>query len=252
MTVTLSPLPAVWDYLKRPGKLLHKFRLRGARSDASFWFGIGFEPRPLKIAIAGAGASGICLAIKIIKAQEAGTLGPVEFTLYEREDDFGGTWYVNRCKFLKCWYTLASADIFKDPGCRCDLPAHAYTFSFAPYADWPEFVDFFCASSIKILSMMYRFYSGSAAINKYMHLVVERYGVEPFIKLRHTIRGADWNEEAGKWEIKVEKEDGTIIEDQVDVYVPATGVLRYASFLFLIFCTEEVNLADVLKNQQSS
>lgn len=65
----------------------------------------GFQARPLRVCIAGGGASGICLAIKILDALRHGTLERIEIVIYEREDDFAGTWYVNRY-----------------PGCRCDIP----------------------------------------------------------------------------------------------------------------------------------
>lgn len=53
-----------WNYLNKPG----------------------FHPRPLRIAICGAGAAGLCLAYKILEAQKKGVLGPVEFILFEKDD----------------------------------------------------------------------------------------------------------------------------------------------------------------------
>lgn len=89
-----------WEYLKRPG----------------------FQARPIRVAIIGAGASGICLAIKIIEAQNLSVLSAgVEVIIYERESDYGGTWNVNNY-----------------PGVRCDIPSHVYQFSFAPYSDWSK------------------------------------------------------------------------------------------------------------------
>ncbi|KAM0752320.1 cyclohexanone monooxygenase [Meredithblackwellia eburnea MCA 4105] len=150
----------------------------------------GFSPRPLRVAIAGAGASGICLAIKILEAQSTSRLGTIELTIYEREDDYGGTWYVNRY-----------------PGCRCDIPSHVYTFSFAPYSDWTQF------------------YSSAPEINKYMHLVAQKYGVEPYIKLGHTLTGAHFNEQTSSWTLAVRPSSGAEFSHEVDVYIPATGVL---------------------------
>ena len=39
--------------------------------------------------------------------------------LLERDGEVGGTWHENTY-----------------PGCRCDVPSHLYSFSFAPNADW--------------------------------------------------------------------------------------------------------------------
>lgn len=101
----------------------------------------GFNKRPLRVAISGAGASGICLGTQLLKGQEDGTLGPIDFTIFERESDYGGTWNVNNCERPLTDRVQAScspAKLDTDPGCRCDVPAHVYTFSWAPYADWPE------------------------------------------------------------------------------------------------------------------
>lgn len=42
-------------------------------------------------------------------------LGINSFTIYERETEVGGTWWLNTY-----------------PGCACDVPSHVYSFSFAP------------------------------------------------------------------------------------------------------------------------
>lgn len=47
------------------------------------------EPRRLRVASVGAGASGLCLAYKMEKMLEAGTW---ELTLFEKNSHFGGTW----------------------------------------------------------------------------------------------------------------------------------------------------------------
>ena len=47
------------------------------------------EPRRLRVACVGAGASGLCLAYKMEKMLEAGTW---ELTLFEKNSHFGGTW----------------------------------------------------------------------------------------------------------------------------------------------------------------
>lgn len=93
------------------------------------------------------------------------------------------------------------------PGCRCDLPSHVYQFSFAVYADWPEF------------------YSTSAEINRYMHIVAQRFEIEPLIRLRHSVTSAVFDENKGNWRIKVENAEGAVEESEVDVFCHATGVL---------------------------
>jgi 4-hydroxyacetophenone monooxygenase len=67
----------------------------------------------LRVAIVGAGMSGILAAHRL---QQAG----VPFVVLEKNDDVGGTWLENTY-----------------PGCRVDNPNHNYSYSFAQRHDWP-------------------------------------------------------------------------------------------------------------------
>lgn len=69
--------------------------------------------RTPRIAIVGAGASGIALAVKLRRA------GIDTFTVFESSDAVGGTWRDNTY-----------------PGLYCDVPSRYYSFSFAPHPDW--------------------------------------------------------------------------------------------------------------------
>lgn len=59
-----------------------------------------------------------------------------------------------------------------------------------------------------------------------MHGVADRYDCKKYICYQHTIKSAIWNEGRAKWELKVEKKDGSILEDEVDVFINAGGVLK--------------------------
>ena len=61
----------------------------------------------LKIAVLGAGMSGMAMGHSLIKA------GFTNFTIYEKADRVGGTWRENNY-----------------PGVACDVPSHLYSFSF--------------------------------------------------------------------------------------------------------------------------
>lgn len=76
----------------------------------SVWAQEGRQPR---IAIIGAGMSGICAVIKLRKA------GYADLTVYEKADKIGGTWRENTY-----------------PGLSCDVPSHWYSFSFEPNPYW--------------------------------------------------------------------------------------------------------------------
>lgn len=69
--------------------------------------------REFRVAIVGAGMSGILAAHRL---QQAG----VSFVVIEKNDDVGGTWFENTY-----------------PGCRVDVPNHLYSYSFAPTI-WPQ------------------------------------------------------------------------------------------------------------------
>lgn len=71
------------------------------------------QQRPLKIAIIGAGMSGLCMAAKL---QDAG-IG--SYTIFEQADDVGGTWRDNTY-----------------PGLTCDVPSRYYSYSFRPNPNW--------------------------------------------------------------------------------------------------------------------
>jgi cation diffusion facilitator CzcD-associated flavoprotein CzcO len=67
----------------------------------------------MRVVILGAGASGICLGVKLREA------GVRDFVILEKSDDVGGTWHDNSY-----------------PGACCDVPSHFYSFSFERKADW--------------------------------------------------------------------------------------------------------------------
>ena len=77
------------------------------------------NPSPLRIAIIGAGPSGLAAGHELL-AQ-----GFTEFTIFEKAAKPGGTWHNETY-----------------PGLACDVWAHSYTFSYAPNPDWTaSFVD---------------------------------------------------------------------------------------------------------------
>ena len=97
---------------------------------SSAWAQEGRQP---KIAIIGAGMSGIAATVKLKKA------GYSDITIFEKSDKVGGTWRDNRY-----------------PGLSCDVPSHWYSFSFARNPDWshryaygPEIQDYMEKTAIE-------------------------------------------------------------------------------------------------------
>ena len=92
-----------------------------------------------------------------------------DFVVLEREAEVGGTWWVNTY-----------------PGCGCDVPSHLYSFSYAPKADWSQT------------------YSLQPEIRDYLRDVADEFGLRPHILLRTEFTGAQWDEEAGRWEVETD------------------------------------------------
>ncbi|KAH6711188.1 hypothetical protein BKA61DRAFT_556177 [Leptodontidium sp. MPI-SDFR-AT-0119] len=93
--------------------------------------------RPLHVVIAGAGPSGIAMAIELM------SLPNVTFEVFEKNPEVGGTWFEN--KYI---------------GAACDIASHAYQYTFASNHDWsshfspaPEIFKYFkgVAEKFKIL-----------------------------------------------------------------------------------------------------
>ena len=74
---------------------------------------IGAMPRHVRVAIIGAGFSGLGAGVRLRQA------GVADFLILERAAAVGGTWRDNTY-----------------PGCSCDIPSHLYSFSFAPNPGW--------------------------------------------------------------------------------------------------------------------
>jgi cation diffusion facilitator CzcD-associated flavoprotein CzcO len=111
--------------------------------------------------IVGTGFSGLGMAIRLLKD------GDSDFVLLERAHDIGGTWRDNTY-----------------PGCRCDVPSHLYSFSFAPNPNWSNT------------------FSPQPEILDYLRDVARRFGVLPHIRFDTELQEADWDEDGAVWRIE--------------------------------------------------
>lgn len=140
------------------------------------------NPRNLRFVILGAGMAGILAGIKLLQA------GRRDFTIYEKADRLGGTWRENTY-----------------PGLTCDVPSHAYTYSFAPNPDWS------------------RHLPPGAEIQDYFERTADEYGVRDFIRFNEEVVRCEYHD--GRWQL--ETRGGH--RDQADVVIAATGVLHHPS-----------------------
>ena len=132
-----------------------------------------------RVAIVGTGFSGIGMAIRL-KQQ-----GDDDFLVLERAGDIGGTWRDNTY-----------------PGCRCDVPSHLYSFSFAPNPDWSST------------------FSPQPEILDYLKDCAERFGVLPHVRFDTEVENACWDDDEQRWEIQTSAGELT-----ADVLIAAQGPL---------------------------
>lgn len=144
------------------------------------------EPKPVRVAFIGTGISGIAFAYKVRQLEN------VDYVIYEKNEDVGGTWLTTRY-----------------PGVSCDVPAHSYTFTWARNPDWSRVY----ASAEEICA----FYKGLA----------KDYGVYEKTKFKHQVTRAEWDASTSQWKITVlDLETGRAFVDQVHVLINGGGPLR--------------------------
>ncbi|KAJ5832286.1 hypothetical protein N7474_000597 [Penicillium riverlandense] len=115
------------------------------------------------VVIIGAGISGMCMAIDLIKHNKCRN-----FIILEKSSSVGGTWSDN-----------------KYPGCCCDVWSSLYSYSFEQNPNWS------------------REYPGQEEIHAYLVRVAEKYGLFKHIRFNSTVKSARWNEDESKWEVSV-------------------------------------------------
>jgi cation diffusion facilitator CzcD-associated flavoprotein CzcO len=112
----------------------------------------------LSVGIIGAGPGGLALGIFLSKA------GFRDFTIFDREDDVGGTWRINTY-----------------PGLACDVKSHLYSYSFDLNAHWS------------------RLWSAQPEILEYFERCADRYGLRAHLRLRTEIVSARWEQDTQRW-----------------------------------------------------
>ncbi len=138
--------------------------------------------KQLRIIVIGAGMAGILAAIKLHQA------GQHKVVVYEKADRVGGTWRENTY-----------------PGLTCDVPAHAYTYSFAPNPEWSSF------------------FAPGPEIQRYFEDIVHTQEINALIHFNQEITRCVLHEQ--RWHI----ETVAGLKDEADVVIAATGVLHHFS-----------------------
>jgi cation diffusion facilitator CzcD-associated flavoprotein CzcO len=147
------------------------------------------QRKKIRVACIGTGPSGIALAYKMERQMEPGTW---ELTLFEKNDDFGGTWYENRY-----------------PGCACDIPAHIYTYSWDPNPEWDTF------------------FAHAGPILQYFRTFVAKHDLTKYMRLDSQVVSATWDAALGRYHLFLRNPlTGQESTDWSHVLVNATGNLN--------------------------
>lgn len=70
------------------------------------------------------------------------------------------------------------------------------------------------------------FYAPGAEIRRYLEDVVSKNNLMNYIKLKHELLAAHWDDGTGKWHLKLRANGTSEIEDTADVLLLATGMLN--------------------------
>lgn len=124
--------------------------------------------------------SGILAAIKLREA------GHDDVRVYEKADRIGGTWRDN---------------VY--PGLTCDVPAHCYTYEFAPNPEW---------SALN---------APGPEIQDYFEQVVDKYGIRELIRFASEVERMEWRSDC--WSIHLANGE----REEADIVIAATGVLHH-------------------------
>lgn len=121
------------------------------------------EPLPAEVdvAIIGSGFSGLAMAARLKRS------GRDDFLILERAREVGGTWRENTY-----------------PGCRCDVPSHVYSFSFAPNPEWSAT------------------FSPQPEIRDYLRKVADDEGLAAHVRFGCEVESARWDDAASRWRLQ--------------------------------------------------
>ena len=113
------------------------------------------DQQDIDIAIVGSGFSGLAMATRLKRS------GRDDFVICERAREVGGTWRENTY-----------------PGCRCDVPSHVYSFSFAPNPEWTST------------------FSAQPEIRDYLRRVAAEEGLLEHVRFGCEVESARWDADA--------------------------------------------------------
>jgi 4-hydroxyacetophenone monooxygenase len=135
------------------------------------------------VLIVGAGVCAIALGVALSRLC-------IPYTIVEKNDELGGTWYVNRY-----------------PGCGVDTPNHSYSYSFGPRNAWTRY---FCQRQ---------------ELLEYLQKIAAEYGIRQHLRLNTELTSSRWDERGQRWISTLRTADGEETFEST-VLVSAIGQLN--------------------------
>jgi 4-hydroxyacetophenone monooxygenase len=139
------------------------------------------------VLVIGLGYSGLAMAIKL---KEAG----IPFTVIEKNDDVGGTWYENTY-----------------PGVAVDTPNHFYSYSFRTESNWDHY------------------FAQGPEIIKYIRNVYREAQLGDHVRFEEEVIFAIWDKHAALWNVRIRRKDGSEYTMSVTAVVSGSGLLNRPS-----------------------
>lgn len=135
------------------------------------------------VVVIGCGESGILAGIRLAQAG-------LPFTIVDKNDGPGGTWWENRY-----------------PGARVDVGSHQYCYSFAPH-EWSQY------------------YCQHPELRSYFREIVERYDLGPHCRFATTVTGLRWDDDAALWHVDLADAAGAASTIDARFVISAVGSLN--------------------------
>jgi 4-hydroxyacetophenone monooxygenase len=136
------------------------------------------------VVVIGAGESGILAGIRLAQAG-------LPFTIIDKNDGPGGTWWENRY-----------------PGARVDVGSHQYCYSFEPGDHWSEY------------------YCQQPELRDYFVDVVEKYELGSHCRFNTTVTNLTWDDAASTWRVAIEGASGVSEVLDARFVISAVGSLN--------------------------
>ena len=136
------------------------------------------------VVVIGCGLSGILAGIRLSQAG-------LPFTIVDKNDGPGGTWWENRY-----------------PGARVDVGSHQYCFAFESSDHWSEY------------------YCRQPELRDYFVDIHRKFGLDPYCRFNTAVTSITWNEPHARWRVELRRPDRSLEVLDARFVISAVGSLN--------------------------